>query len=106
MRAGELRHRVTIQRKVVTLNAFNEEIITWADVATVWASIETAPGGEFADLNAAGAALSHQITIRYLANLAPTMQVVYGDRAFNIEVVQEDNRNRQTVLLCSELVNA
>jgi head-tail adaptor len=34
MRAGRLRHRVVIQRKTVTQNAFGEEVITWTTVGT------------------------------------------------------------------------
>ncbi len=106
MRAGELRHVITIQRKTVELNSFNEEIITWQEVATLHAKIESTPGGEFVDLNAAGAALSHKITLRYYPGLAPTMQVLWGERTFNIDTVQEDNLKRQTILLCNELVDA
>ena len=106
MRAGELRHVVTIKRKAVTLNSFNEEIITWSDVATVRAKIETETGSEYQDVESQGAAVTQKVTIRHYPGLAPTMIVEWNDRTFQIDAVLEDNRNIETVLMCSEVITA
>lgn len=37
MIAGTLDRRITLRTKSVTKNAFGEDVVTWTDVATVWA---------------------------------------------------------------------
>jgi len=106
MRAGELRQRISIQYKSVTQNSYNEEVITWPTLATLWAKVETTSGAEVIDLDAATATLTHKITVRYLMSIMPTMRVVWNDRILSIVAVQEDNRRRETVLMCGEVIEA
>lgn len=40
IQAGNLRHRITIQRETTTRDAYGSEVKTWADLATVWASLD------------------------------------------------------------------
>lgn len=40
MKAGQLRHRVTLQQKSVTRDAFGGEVVTWVDVVDVWAELD------------------------------------------------------------------
>ncbi|MBO8183770.1 MAG: phage head closure protein, partial [Archaeoglobus sp.] len=47
MRAGELRHRITIQQMQDTQNEYGEPTKEWVDAATVWASIEGLRGREY-----------------------------------------------------------
>lgn len=37
MRAGTLDRRITLRTKSTTKNGFGEDVVTWTDVATVWA---------------------------------------------------------------------
>lgn len=103
MRAGELRQRITLQEKCAAQNAFGDETITWADAATVWAKVETVSADEFVAQQQFGAALTHKITIRWRANVIPTMQVVWGDRTLEVTGIVDDNVKRQLTLLCSEI---
>ena len=49
MRAGMLRHRVTIQRQEIVFGKFGAPLHdkVWENVATVWASLEAMSGREF-----------------------------------------------------------
>lgn len=40
IKAGQLRHRITFQMSVTTRDDYGGSVQAWADVATVWASIE------------------------------------------------------------------
>ena len=104
MRIGELRHRVTIQSKSVTRNSFGDEVIAWVDLATLWAKVETLTGREFIEQAKAGAEVTHKITLRSRDDVAPTMQVVYETRLFEVAAVLRDNLNRSMTLMCSESV--
>ena len=44
--AGRLKDRVTIHSRSVTRDAYCAEVITWATLATVWASVESISGRE------------------------------------------------------------
>lgn len=103
MRAGQLRQRVTLQRKIITRDSFNAEVVEWSTFATVWAKIETIGGSESISIEQGAATLTHKITIRYRSGLVPTMRVVWDDHTFNIEAVLPDNHLHETVLNCSEV---
>ncbi len=104
MRIGRLRQRVTIQDRTVSRNSFNEEVETWAEVATVWARIESLSGTEFVATEQAGATVTHQITIRQRAGLLPTMRVLYGDHVFGVTAVLDDLESHTTRLMCFEMI--
>jgi len=106
MRAGELRQRITIQQNMPTRDEFNAEVESWSDVATVWANIETLSGAEFVTQQAAGAMLTHQITIRRMSGLRPTMRVQTGAHTFEITAVLDDLAQHQIKLMCWEIVGA
>jgi SPP1 family predicted phage head-tail adaptor len=40
MEAGKLRHLVLLQEKSVSRDAYGGEVVTWVDVANVWAEID------------------------------------------------------------------
>jgi SPP1 family predicted phage head-tail adaptor len=105
MRAGELRHRVTIQQATTARDGFGAEVETWADLATVWAKVETVSGTEtIGPEQLETATLTHQVTVRWRDDLKPTMQVLWKDRTFTIRAVIADNANKQITLLCDEVV--
>jgi SPP1 family predicted phage head-tail adaptor len=105
MRAGRLRHRVTIQDKVVTQDDYGEEVITWSDVDTVWASVEPLRGEEFAELRRAGAELTTRIVMRYQSGIAPEMRAMEGSHVYDIlSVINVEERDKELHLMCRELV--
>ena len=105
MRAGRLRHRVTLQRKVVTRDAYGGEVITWTDVATVWAAVEPLRGRELEAAAQAGAELSARIVMRYRSDVVPEWRVAWDGHVYDIEaVVDVDGRHRTLELRCREVL--
>lgn len=90
MRAGLLRHRVTLQSPSATQNEYGEEVITWTDERTVYASIEPLRGREYLEARAQTQELSHRIRMRYQPDksLHPSWRISYGSRTFLIESVR------------------
>ena len=76
MKAGRLNRRVTIQQKSVARDALGAEVITWVDVATVWAEVSPYSGREFVALRQAQDEITTRITIRYRPGITPAMRVV------------------------------
>lgn len=105
MRAGDLRHRVTIQYAVETQNSYGEPVASWQDVATVWAAVEPLRGREYFDAQATQARVDHRIRIRYRAGITPRMRVLFGSRVFEIQaVIEPESRRRELHLMCEEAV--
>ena len=105
MRAGRLRHIVTIQEPVETQDSMGHPAVTWSDVATRRASIEPLSGREFFTAKEFHADVSTRIRLRYLAGVTPKMRVKWGDRYFNIHsAISPDKKNRELVLMVSESV--
>jgi len=106
MRAGKLRHKVTIQDYTESQNSYNEMIKTWSDYETVWASIEPARGREFWESQQINAEVTTKITIRHLYGINPKMRVKYGNRIFEIiSVINPEERNVELQLMVKESVN-
>ena len=105
VRAGELRHRVTIQQKSISQDTYGAALETWSTLATVWANVEALSGREFFDSQQTVAQADHRITIRYRADIKPAMRVVEGTRTFEIQaVLDREGRKRTLELLCREVV--
>lgn len=103
MRAGLLDRRITIQGKIVTQDDFGGEVVTWADVATVWAEELELHGLErYALRQFVGHAL-RTFRIRWSAAVAVVTtehQVVYNGRTFDITDVREIGRREGIEIDC------
>lgn len=105
MKAGELRHKVTLQQMSTTRDSFGAVVETWADVATVWAAIEPAGGRETLAGQEVTAEVTHRVRIRYRADVTPEMRANFQGRVFDIQaVLNVDGRGRELHLLCKEMV--
>ena len=105
MKIGQLRHRVTIQEKTVTADAYGAESITWSDYLTVWAAVAPLSGREFLEGRNLENEVSHRIRIRYREGLDPTMRVSWDSRVFDIEAVLERFSERREIwLMCKEVI--
>lgn len=95
MEAGKLDRRITLQRYGITYNADNEPIEGFADLATVWASVQYASDGEKIRAAEVGATISIRFQIRYsstVAGINPKDRVIYDGKTFDISGVKELGR--------------
>lgn len=94
MRAGKLRHRVTIEQPGQAQDPTTGEMIPgWQAVATVWASIEPLSVRDFMAAQAAQSEVSARITIRHREGLDPTMRITHRGKAYKIEGLLPDDRS-------------
>lgn len=86
MRAGELRHRVTIEEPVKTQNATTGEVvITWLSVGTVWADVRPLRGTEEFVAQQIKAGLDTRIKLRYRDDITPMMTINHAGRRFDLQ---------------------
>lgn len=87
MRIGQMQERVTIQRASVTRNPFNEEIVTWSNVTTVWAQVTERGGREPLLADRPVMIVSYEITIRSGVTVTHKDRLLWRGKALSIETV-------------------
>lgn len=88
MRAGELRHRVTIQRKTGGTDAWGSPLPNaWADLAKVWANVRHLNGAESIRAGAITSVVNASIRIRHRTDVTAAMRVVYAGKNYEIQAV-------------------
>lgn len=109
MRAGKLRHRVTIQSLVAgspQQTPSGEPDVSWTDVATVWASVEPLRGRELFAAQEHHSRVEVRIRMRYRSGITAAMRVFWDSRYYNIVVVLDaEERHRELELMCEQGVN-
>lgn len=105
MRAGVLRHRVTIQEwSDDGPDSWGQPEKEWSAVATVYGEVRDIRGREFWESGQSqGGLVTSRVRIRYRSDVDRNMRVVHGTRALMIEaVIDPDGRRRELHLMCRE----
>lgn len=104
MEAGRLNRRITIQKKTVTYNSYNEPIEAWADSHTIWSEVITTGGGEFYAAQKVNANTQVVFTVRYTKSINVMNRVKYDDRIFEILSVNDVNAGRKELQISAKEV--
>lgn len=104
MRAGELKHRITVQKPVHTRSSFNELVTTYSDVATVWAAIEWESGRRFLEAKQLNSEVQGVVRIRYRSDIKATWRIQYGTRYLTIiSIANIKESDTELQLNCKEV---
>lgn len=103
IRAGDLRHTITIRRKLSAQNAKGGYDITWQTVSTRRAKVEGLDGRESrAELVMVGIS-SFRITTRWLAGIQPADQLVLPDGTeLNIRSANDPDGRRTDLVIMAD----
>lgn len=93
-----------MQRKSVSQDSYGAEIESWAEFAAVWANVRPLQGREFWSVQGEQGEAGTEITIRYLDGVKVEDRAICEGRTYDIEAVTWDERQREMVLMCRELV--
>lgn len=107
MRAGRLRTRIAIERKVAVADtSLGGETISWQPYIERSAESMNQSGREFEGLAKRYAEVSSVFRVRYTPGLSPkTHRVKVGARAFDLVAVLDiGERHEETQLVCVEAV--
>ncbi len=94
MRVGRLRHRIYLQSKVVTRDAFGSEVITYKteNPRPIFAGIEPLTAREYFASQQMKSQVTHKVILRYYPGVQTDWRVLYGTRQFNIiEIINPKN---------------
>jgi len=111
MRSGDLKKRVKISRQVAgspAVDEFGAPLMTWEELATVWAAVEPLNGREFWAQQQVQSSVSVRIRIRYLNSVLPGMKAEYNSKTYVIQnVIDKEEKHQELQLMCSEgVINA
>lgn len=104
IRAGRLRHVVSVQAKATTQSTSGQPTGAWSEVFEARALVEEIDGSErwAKELNVGE--LTHNVTMRYRSGVTRAHRVVWGSRVLNIQSMKTDPRKRRMELRCIEVV--
>lgn len=104
MRAGELRHRVTIERISEAQDASGHEVQTSEEVGTVWASVTAVSGTESRRGIQVEAGVTTLVEMRYRDDVTSQMRLIHNGRTLNIErATDPEGRKIRLVCQCKEV---
>ena len=84
MKAGKLRHRVTIQAKTLTQDPVSGAMAeSWSDVATVWASVEPLSVRDLIAARAQQSEMTARVTIRH-REILPTYRLLHRGKIYAV----------------------
>lgn len=104
IRAGELRHRITVQSKIPTRTPQGGFTLAWADVKTLWAKVSPVAGDEYWFSESVRAKMTHALVIRSQSSEYTTdMRALFGTRYLNFkEVKRVDEIRHETRIAAIE----
>ena len=89
MRAGALRHRVTLQSVGTTYDDYGDLSDSWSTDASVWASVNPISAKEEYIAGELTGVATHEIQIRYRSGVTEQNRILFGSRVFQIESVRD-----------------
>lgn len=104
IKAGDLRHKVTLQRPTSRINEKGKKIADWEDVATVMAGKADVSGREFYVAQAHHAEDVVTFTVRWRQDVTAKWRLVHHGEAYNILEVNHLGYMRDYMRLKCRLV--
>ena len=93
-RAGELCHRVTIQKHEVTYDEHNYETEAWAEFKKLWGKLDFLSVKDSINAKAAGSETTARLKLRKRKDIDTGMRVLYDGQTFQIvSPPKPDNEN-------------
>lgn len=98
---ANFRHRITIQALSLVANDTGGQSETWTNFATVWASLTPKLTKEVNFAQRIEPRVDHEIRMRYVAGLTPTMRISFGSRIFEIKAIIIPDEIKEFMILFS-----
>jgi SPP1 family predicted phage head-tail adaptor len=104
---ASLNRKITINSLVVTATATGGQSQSFVKLADVWSNIKNMTGSELMRYDQLGAVAMSKFTIRYRADIAESMQIVYRGDDYNIKHIDNlDEADRFLTITAKRGVNS
>ena len=104
MKAGDLKHRITLERPITTTDSRGNRRTVWEAIATCWASMADVSGRDFYAAQAYQAQDTVTFGIRWRDNLDKECRVVHGGQHYQIEQINHLGYKRDFIHLKTRLI--
>lgn len=81
---GDLKHRITFQKLITTINENGFEVSEWQDYKTVWSKVLNLSGKEYFEAAAINKEKIVKFIIRFIKGIDESMMINFEDRKYNI----------------------
>ncbi len=108
MKAGDLRHRVTIQTATETTDAYGQPVQTWGTTGVRFARVEPMEGREQFHGQGVRTDVTHRVTMRKdpALTIRGKQRLLFEGRTLNVEWAKDlDERGRELVIYATERVS-
>lgn len=106
MRAGQLRHRISLVPVTTSTNAASGAITVTDSTGTAltrWASVEPLEGRQLEVARAVIGEVTHQVTVRHVDGIDSSYKIYFGSRRFEVKsAINPDERGIMWRLMCTE----
>lgn len=99
MRAGDLKHRVILQKPETGYDSIGQPVTGWVFVARLWANVSYLPGLTVIKAGAETSMTRASVRLRRRA-IDPSHRVLHDGRVLNIEAIQPDPEGVFVDLVC------
>lgn len=110
MRAGRLRHQITIQKQSTARDSYGEIGGSWTSGLNTWAEIKPLKGAEYFEAQQIQSGVTHQIIMRYQTMAASTAistkhRIKFGSKYYGINsIINVYERNMYFMIMAEEKV--
>jgi len=108
MRAGTLRHQITIEKYSTGRDTYGAQTKAWSSGLNTFADIQPLRGSEYFAAQEIQAGISHKVRIRNQTMINSTAintthRIKFGSRYLNIlSIIKPSERNIMLEMMCSE----
>ena len=109
MRAGQLRHRLVLQRGTATQDSYGQTTTTWTTLGTVWGAVEPLAGREYLEARQQQTDLTTRVRVRHHATMGAADRITWTDpddvaHVFDVKSIIDDPTHlREMTLMCVEV---
>ena len=96
---GQLDRRIAIQRNSPTQDDYGEPIVSWSDLAVVWAQVTPVSGAERFTGETIDATRRSRFLIRHRTDVKPDMRISWDSLVWDIAEVHEVGRGEATEIV-------
>jgi SPP1 family predicted phage head-tail adaptor len=106
MKITDLRHRITLQQKLITKDHEGIPMDIWQDTSTIWAAIEPLRGREYFQAATVQSQNMIRFTIRYRKGVTSKMRISYDSKLYDIQsIIDVNGRHQQLELMAKEVTS-
>lgn len=103
MRAGRMRHRVSVLRKTIANDTDGGHVEAWSEICRRWAGVESLRGREYFEAGQARGEVDVRVVMRGDIEIRVADRIKHRTRLFDVQtVLDKSGIGRDLELMCKE----